>query len=86
MSIHFPRLGQIRSFILCRHFFATHKDGPDGKAICQARIDRLGEKVDFTSLANAQRTAHRELFDRVTLQLGPDDQEAVPTDERLANV
>ncbi|MDC0937100.1 glycoside hydrolase N-terminal domain-containing protein [Pirellulales bacterium] len=65
---------------------ATYKEGPNCEAICKSRLDQIDEPVNFTALATAHQAAHGELFDRVSLRIGDEDKEGIPTDQRLADV
>ncbi|MBO9707401.1 MAG: glycoside hydrolase family 95 protein [Caulobacter sp.] len=55
----------------------------DPDAITRGQLDKAAAKT-FDQLARAATMAHRVLFDRVTLDLGGQDDVGVPTDRRLA--
>ena len=56
--------------------------GPDPSRTAAARLDAVRER-SFDSLLDAHLAAHRELFRRVTLDLGRSAQDTLTTDERL---
>ncbi len=57
--------------------------GGDPDAITRGQIDKATPK-SFDQLARVATAAHRALFDRVTLNLGGQDDIGVPTDQRIA--
>ena len=65
---------------------ATDDDQGEPRAVCSAHLDRVGRTLDFAALRDAHTTAHRKLYERVGLRLGPRRTDDQPTDQRLAQV
>lgn len=57
----------------------------DPEAICNAIIERV-KAIPYAELKEAHVADHQSLFDRVSLKLGSDGGEDIPTDVRLDNV
>ncbi|NLB44249.1 MAG: glycoside hydrolase family 95 protein, partial [Clostridiaceae bacterium] len=64
--------------------FAKHPflDGAEHVKACQAQLD-AASVLPYAVLRQAHVADHRALFDRVSLELGRSEREALPTDDRL---
>ena len=64
--------------------FAKHPflDGAEHAKACQAQLD-AASVLPYAVLRQAHVADHRALFDRVSLELGRSEREALPTDDRL---
>ncbi len=60
-------------------------DELDPQGICESILNGVAGK-SFTEVKEVHVADHRELFDRVSLTLGPDTLQDLPTDERLKRV
>ncbi|MBW6501714.1 MAG: glycoside hydrolase N-terminal domain-containing protein [Bacteroidales bacterium] len=60
-------------------------EGIDPAALCSEILNRI-RKSDFRSLLKTHLAEHREMFRRVSLELGPDTLNYLPTDERLERI
>ncbi|MFC2112862.1 glycoside hydrolase N-terminal domain-containing protein [Bacteroidota bacterium] len=63
---------------------ATDKETEDSKTYCLSQLDKMGDKVDFTSLAKTHISEHQNLFNRVDLSFGEDPRDDIPTDIRFS--
>ncbi len=57
----------------------------DPASVCSGILDRA-EGMDIKALENDHLEEYRDIFDRVSLDFGPDSLNSMPTDERLARV
>lgn len=64
---------------------ATTYRGNDAESQCRRQIEAAAQ-LSVRQLRQRHTADHRELFSRVTLRLGPEAPNTVPTDERLAAV
>lgn len=54
-------------------------------AVCKDILDRIGN-ADFNTIIDRHCREHRSMFDRVSLELGTDSLNYLPTDERLKRI
>ena len=64
---------------------ATDYDGDDPLEVARSQVEAVS-RLEYSRLEATHVAEHRGLFDRVTLDLGSNDQAAKPTDVRLAEL
>ncbi len=62
---------------------ATDKETDDSRKHTSAKLDKIARKADFAGLRRAQVAQHGALFNRVSLCLGTNNTNHIPTDERF---